>query len=698
MADKTPTALLIAILMAMVAARPALAQTAGEASNAAPYRSNEGVVVYPAAYFEQFNAATALEMVQQLPGFTFQNSDSNTRGYAGAAGNVLINTKRPSGKSNSLEDILRRIPSDNVASVELIQGSVAGYDTGGQSQVANVNMVGTASTTRTFQFTGFLYDDGHFSPGLEAVRSSINAEQSLTISGEYTSDHHAWRGEEVVRDGAGNIVRLRQFEDPWTFEAGIFNVDHERALGSRSSIRSQLRVRGFDFIRPGVFRNFAVGPSGILTPEPTDLSTTKRWAEEYELSTVVERDILASWRAEATLLARSYAFNDSSISTEGQTGAITRSRLKRTDREYLGRMSIERPIRSRDFLEFGIESAANSRDQALKISVLEDNATTLLDLSGSNAKVREARNEAFGNYLRQVTPKLSIEGGLRFEWSTISRTGTDENSRNFSFLKPAMRIRYSPSGTRQLRLNVERQVSQLSFSDFLSNIDFAQGGLLNGGNPTLSPSARWRLDGAVEQRFGAETVISVEGFHEWISDVIYRAPVFGGAFDAPSNIGDGRRYGASIDASTSLNPVGLEDSRLDINASWSHSAVTDPLTGLRRQISGEETYSLAGQFRKNFPSQKLSFNIRAERRSDIETFRLRQIDIRPNITELYGFVETTRFSGLLVRVGVDYILDEEDDRRFITFVRDRSTGIVIEDRLRRKRQGAFLNVVVRGNF
>ncbi len=60
-------------------------------------------------------------MIVRLPGFRLDGGDS-ARGFAGTAGNVLINGERPTTKSENLEGILKRISATAVERVELIRG------------------------------------------------------------------------------------------------------------------------------------------------------------------------------------------------------------------------------------------------------------------------------------------------------------------------------------------------------------------------------------------------------------------------------------------------------------------------------------------------------------------------------------------------------------------------------------------------
>ena len=57
------------------------------------------IVSYPASFFERYQPSTALEIVNQVPGFILNDGDSE-RGFGGSVGNVLINDRRPSAKQD----------------------------------------------------------------------------------------------------------------------------------------------------------------------------------------------------------------------------------------------------------------------------------------------------------------------------------------------------------------------------------------------------------------------------------------------------------------------------------------------------------------------------------------------------------------------------------------------------------------------
>src|SRR4051812_35837833 len=69
-----------------------------DATVAAVTAPANGVIPYPAAFFANFRPTSAFDMVGRVPGFSFDGGEQ-VRGFAGSAGNVLIDGERPSAKS-----------------------------------------------------------------------------------------------------------------------------------------------------------------------------------------------------------------------------------------------------------------------------------------------------------------------------------------------------------------------------------------------------------------------------------------------------------------------------------------------------------------------------------------------------------------------------------------------------------------------
>src|SRR4249919_79211 len=124
------------IALSAAIASPALAQQA-EPPLAGPAEASR-TTKYDAAFFAPSAPQTALDIARLVPGFALDLGDVQVRGFAQAAGNVVINGSRPSSKSESLTSVLRNIPARQVVRVEVGPGTLYGAEYATRSQVLNV--------------------------------------------------------------------------------------------------------------------------------------------------------------------------------------------------------------------------------------------------------------------------------------------------------------------------------------------------------------------------------------------------------------------------------------------------------------------------------------------------------------------------------------------------------------------------------
>ncbi len=143
---------------------------------------------YDAAFFQQYAPSNALQMVQRLPGFSFDQGDQNVRGFSQAAGNVVIDGQRPSSKSDTLDTVLSRIPASRVVRIEVAPGDQFGAEYIGKSQVANVVLTassgisGTLEATTYRTFTGRFLPEGNASVTLKRGKSSFTLGANLSVN------------------------------------------------------------------------------------------------------------------------------------------------------------------------------------------------------------------------------------------------------------------------------------------------------------------------------------------------------------------------------------------------------------------------------------------------------------------------------------------------------------------------------------
>lgn len=105
-------------LLALATALPAHAASEGGAMASRTYLP---------AFYERLRPRTALDMVQQTPGFRMQ-SGSSARGLDGTLGNVLVNGSRPPAKAAPASAVLAGIPARDVSAIVLIPAGAMEID------------------------------------------------------------------------------------------------------------------------------------------------------------------------------------------------------------------------------------------------------------------------------------------------------------------------------------------------------------------------------------------------------------------------------------------------------------------------------------------------------------------------------------------------------------------------------------------
>src|SRR5690606_29977956 len=131
------------------------------------------------AFFADARPNNALDMIQRLPGFGLDTGNNSTRGFAGAAGNVLIDGDRPSSKSDSLDQVLRRIAAGSVERIELIRGGAPGIDMQGRAVIANVVLKRTVTVERVLEANAYIYPDGYVGPLIAGQFSRREGDRSI---------------------------------------------------------------------------------------------------------------------------------------------------------------------------------------------------------------------------------------------------------------------------------------------------------------------------------------------------------------------------------------------------------------------------------------------------------------------------------------------------------------------------------------
>ena len=657
----------------------------------------EQIVEYPAEFFDRYQPNTALDMVRELPGFLLDDGDGS-RGLATSAGNLLINGRRLSAKQDLPSATLARIPASQVHRIELIRGQAQGIDFQGQSVLANVYLRTDIPATVRWEYWMQRNDSAPFKVGGNISRSDRIGSIDFNMGIDLERDTSGWQGTESEFDGDGTLLATGPHNSTEKgFRLNSLNLNASSWLGENFvQFNSRLTLNDTHYVRPNGSISQVPGRSDI--DELIDLKTQNL---EYELGLDVERRMIDSLTGKLILLH----INDDadSVSTQDVTDSILGPVLSRvadtqTDaREQIARLEFDWIGFNQHAVQLNAERAYNVLDRSLVQTDDRGLGPILIDIPGSNSRVREVRYD----FLLQDTwsyKYLDLDMGLGAETSTLSQTGDSDLKRDFFFIKPFVVLGYSPEQSRQTRIRLAREVAQLDLRDFVSATVFEDDDFAL-GNPNIRPESTWISELSHEQRLGQETVIKLTGFHHWISDVLDLLPL-SPDFEAPGNIGDGRRWGVELESTFPLQKLGLNGAKLDFRTLWQDTVVTDPVTGQKRRLSGDSGgaayrtlqtlntnigWHVRVDYRQDFEAARVAWGWTVADRGKRPLYKVNELDVHSEGKAVTAFVETTRWFGIKMRIVMENILNFQR-RRVRTLYEGERELTPVESIIDRERQ------------
>ncbi|WP_091734993.1 TonB-dependent receptor plug domain-containing protein [Phenylobacterium immobile] len=594
-----------------------------------------GLIAYPPVFFASSGAANAFEMLLRLPGFVIDGGEQ-VRGFGGAAGNVLIDGRRPSTKSDDIEEVLRRIPAGKVERVELIRGGAPGVDMQGKSVVVNVvRKAGGGRRGLVAMANGVVVKDGRSIPSyrLEASGDQDGRTWEASLRQGRGIDDGAGGGPGVRTDAAGRVLSrsdIRSQGDGWqTTATAAYELP---VAGGRFRINGRLFT---DRFRTDETQTFTVPTAGFQQSRSRSPETEAELGGRFvrSVGSKSEIELIGLRQTEDEAYRESFA---PPVGPSSEFGVQQRSS------ESVGRV-ILRVRRSEQLSwEAGGEAALNKLNSATRFS--ENGAA--IPLPAADVQVREKRAEAFVNVTWRPSPKFQVEGSLKQEASKISSDGDVALAKALAFTKPRLAVSWTPKDGSQVRLRLERIVGQLDFDAFVAEAALNQG-QVTAGNPDLNPETAWVAEAAFERRlsWGATGVVTLRHFR--LSNVVDVGPVFSGdgsVFDNPANIGPGTK--AELQATITLPfdrlPIRIlrvKGAQLRGDTTWRRSRVTDPTTGEMRTISGLRHLEWEAHFTHDLPQWKLTWGVDAFGAWREAYFRSSNKELVKLRTYVTGFVE-----------------------------------------------------------
>lgn len=616
------------VCLAFAASTAVLLGTAGgtraQDAPVANAASSNKVTVYKPDYFAQFQVSTAMDMVSHVPGFGF-NSGDNLRGFAGTAGNVLIDGQRPATKGD-LGEILGAIPASQVDHIELIIGGAPGIDMQGYSQIVNVVRKAGGKPSLTLESSLKMFNRRGQKPDLSLSFSSNGKGRQTDLSysinefndNEVNDEHRLTWTPDAAHDAAPRSMNIFQVGGGITSN---FKASHSRPLwAGKLSLSGAYNPTDYDY-----------DASFVADTTATERSTSREIASELGLQ--YERPLKPGLSLDFNGLRRHDRVRQDDRYYDG--GVSHFQSLALSDEHILsGKLTWQKS----DKLTFklGGEHALNSLENQSSYTQNDTSQQVPFD----KVRVEEDRTEYFTSANWQVRPRLDIDASLKVESSTIS-VKQAHRSQSFVFTKPKIQVVWTPTEAIKISWRTEFFVAQLDFNDFASAVSL-QTAVVKAGNPGIVPMTAWQNQITFDYTFWEKGALQLSYEHADIQNVLDYAPIStsDGIFDARGNIGDGTRDSLYTSLTLPLDRLHIPGGEFRFNTARNLTRAIDPVTLAGRTISGRQPYLYDFGFNQTLAKRHLSWGVSLSSVNDSWQY---------HATELYH-----RHSAPAVTVFADY--------------------------------------------
>lgn len=661
--------------------------------------ARQGKQVYGPADFARFAPRTALDMINQVPGFLIREGDE-VRGLGQANVNVLINGERLALKSETVLDRLNKIPAANVVRIEIVDGATLNIP-GLSGQVANI-IVQAEGMSGRFSWEP-RFRPGYVRPrwlgGSVSVSGTVGKiDYTLGLSNPGGTGSTKGPTEITDIDGApiehrdGHLRVMNNFPKlsgtvKWdgpgssvgnfnaSYERGYFDLhddeDRTRVDGDDRHMDYDARERTYEYEIGGDYE-FALGP-GRLKLIGLERYSHSRYGEDFIL----------------TPASGSPAFG-SRYTNVSESG------------ERIGRGEYGWKMLGGDW-QLAAEAAFNRYNGAAHLFDLDPTGAFVeIPFPAGTGGVTEDRYEAILTYGRQLGSKLSLQVGMGGEYSKLAQTGSQGLVRTFWRPKGSASLAWTPIKGLDVSLKFARVVGQLAFSDFLARVDLDQG---NGsaGNVELVPPQSWEADLEVKKdlgRWGSTTLkLYANWYEDYIDWIVLPGPNPGEHVESRGNIDKATLYGIDWTSTFNLDPLGWKGAKLDFRVNVDDPSIRDPLTGERRAFSGWQDTFINGDLRHDIPNSDWAWGLGFEKYNVNPYFRLRETGLDyegPVYT--YGFIEHKDVFGLTVRLNVFNLTNGRHIVHRIVYAGPRDSAPVEFREDTDEGVGPIFNLSVKGSF
>jgi hypothetical protein len=689
-------------------AMPALAQTAPTSDPAvvppppAQPVTTTGKLVYTPADFARFAPKTAYDMLVQIPSFTLHSADSSERGLGQASENVLINGQRITqkdygGGAGGAIDELQRVPAANVERIEIVDAASLGI-AGLSGQVANVIVKSAKKGSGQFEWRPDFR--AHYSkPNLFRGSISYNGTSGpvdYTLSIKNQAGRGAFGGPIVITDRNGVVTERRN--EVYHSESSLLTFQTKFKIDGPGSSLGNLTLGYTPYWAPVHIRDRRDLVTGVDRGRTTVQSLDGWYYDvnaDYEFALGPGRLKLIGLRHfdhEPVITTQVTSFDDGS-----DPDGVRFSRDSHIQ-ETIGRGEYHWKTGKNDW-QFSFERAFNALDQKGGLFILNPDTDTFDEVAfpEGTGRVTEVRYEGIATFSRPLSSKLDLQLAGGGEISHLDRTDDDAPARKFFRPKGSLTLGWRPVDKWDASLKLRRRVGQISFYDFLAQPKLTQD-RENAGNPDLVPPQSWEIEGEVGHELGPWGKTRVRTWYHWVDDIVDVIPLADHT-EGIGNLPHATRVGLESTSTINFDPIGWKGAKIDAQIGFEKTSVKDPLTGVKRPISGEQDRWVNLSLRHDIPHTKLAwgaeFNYGHMTRNYFLTEVYRSWE-GPNWVTVY--VEDKDVFGLTVRAAVGNVLNARHrwTRTVYEDWRDSSDVAFMQDN--NQLIGPTFNFLVKGTF
>ena len=692
--------------IALLAPLPAVAQTA-------PATTDPAVVPAPAATpagskriftpadFARFAPTTAYDMLVQVPGFTIVSGNTGERGLGQANENVLVNGQRIANKSYGGGDAgalaeLQRIGIGNVERIEIVEAASLGI-AGLSGQVANVIVKAQQSSSGQFEWNPDFR--AHFAkPRIFNGNVSYSGKMGpidYTLSAKNQGGRGGFGGPIVLRDPDGTIFERR--EEIFHSEADLPTFSTKLTYDAPGASVGNLTLAYTPYWAPVYIRDERTRTDGEDSSRLTR-QTLNGWY--YDINADYEFPLgpgklkligLHHWDKEPAITTQVTDF----ASGEPSEGI----RLTRDSRitESIGRAEYGWKMGRNDF-QVSLERAFNKLDQRGGLELLgPDGEFEEIDFPEGSGIVKETRYEGIATWSRPLSSTMDLQVAAGGEISTLARVDDDSEARKFFRPKGSINLGWRPGPGWDASLKLRRRVGQISFYDFLDQLNL-QADRENEGNPDLVPPQSWELETEVGRELGAWGKTRLKTWYHRVEDIIDVIPI-GVDGQGIGNLPRATRMGIESTSTLQFEPMGWTGAKLDMTLGLQRSRVRDPLTEEMRSISGTRDRWASFELRHDIPGTDYAWGLNASHNHFTKYFRLTEVFRSwEGPWWIGGYVEHKDIMGLTVRAAVSNVLNARHRVERVIYDGFRDVAPVRFTQSQNQLIGPIFSLLVKGSF